>query len=148
MPVYNNVGDTIEGLAVDCDGRVFKAQGVKKHPVTKRTMKLYITDRNSHAVVAKAGVIPEDENLKSVTCDFHRNVGDKITGDALSIYTDLRGAVKIETVHGQESATHRHGTQYANIRKHTIATVKMPLQNLMKQLGFSNNSLTVQDNAN
>lgn len=142
MPVYNNLGDTIEGEAVDCDGKAFYSQGIKKHPITRKAMRLYTTDRTSHAVVRIAGIIPEDEKLKEATRYFHRNVDDKVTGDALSIYTDLKSSIKIETLHGKESASHRHGTQFASIRNHTIATVKMPLQNLMKRLGLSNNLLT------
>lgn len=40
MSVYNNVGDTVEGQAMDCDGRVFRLQGMKKHPITKEMMSL------------------------------------------------------------------------------------------------------------
>ena len=148
MAVYNNVGDTIEGLAVDCDGKAIYPQGVKKHPVTKKTMKLYTTDRTSHAVVRTAGEEPKDEAQKAATQDFHRNEGDKVTGDALSVYTELRSSAKIEVLHGRESASHRHGTQFVSFKNHTIATVKVPLQNLMKRLGFSNNTLIEKKDAN
>lgn len=141
MAVFNNLEDTIEGEAVDCDGKVIRLQGAKKHPLTKKTMILYTTDRTSHAVVRKAGKEPEDDDIKEITSHFHRSVNDKVTGDALSVYTDLKANLKIETIHGKEGASHRHGTQFASIREHTIATVKMPLQNLMKKLGFSNNTL-------
>lgn len=147
MSVYNNLGDTIEGMAVDCDGRCFRKQGVKIHPDTKKAMTLYTTDRNSHAVVTLKGESPADEKLEKATSHYHRDVGDKVTGDALSIYTDLRAMVKIEVLHGGKSASAQHGIQFASIRKHTIATVKMPLHNLMKKLGFSNNSLTDEKNA-
>ena len=56
MAVYNNVGDTIEGEAIDFDGRAIRPQGAKKHPLTKQLMKLFTTDKNSHAVVRKAVV--------------------------------------------------------------------------------------------
>ncbi len=147
MSVYNNVGDTVEGQAMDCDGRVFRLQGMKKHPITKEMMSLYTTDRNSHAKVAKAGVVPDDEKLKKATAHFHREVDDKVTGDALSIYVDSKKKVRIEVLHGQESASGQHGIKYANIRKRTIATVKVALPNLMKKLGYSNNSLTDKNNA-
>ena len=148
MAVYNNVGDTIEGLAVDCDGKAIYTQGVKKHPITKKTMKLYTTDRTSHAVVRTAAEEPKDEVLKVATRHFHRHEGDKVTGDALSVYTELRSSAKIEVLHGKESASHRHGTQFVSLRNHTIATVKMPLQNLMKKLGYSNITLIEKKDAN
>lgn len=141
MAVYNNIGDTIEGLAVDCDGKAIYRQGIKKHPITKKMMKFYTTDRTSHAVVRSAGEEPKDEGLRLLTQHYHRDVDDKVTGDALSVYTDLKSSTRIEVLHGKESASHRHGTQFANFNNHTIATVKMPLQNLMKKLGYSNNAL-------
>lgn len=148
MSVYNNVGDTIEGQAVDCTGKAFYSNGLKKHPITKKTMRLYTTDRTSQAVVRTEGIIPDDEELREATQHFHRNVKDKVTGDALSLYIDLKTAVRIEVLHGKEGASHRHGTQFASCRKHTIATVKVPLQNILKKLGLSNNSFIEQKDAN
>jgi len=146
MAVYNNVGDTIEGEAVDFDGRSIRPQGAKKHPLTKKTMKLYTTDRNSHAVVTEAGKEPEDEEVKKVTAHFHRAMGDKVTADALSVYTDIKAKVRPKTIHG-EGASGRHGTNFVSVNDHTIASVKIPLQNLMKKLGMSNNALTISDDA-
>ena len=146
MAVYNNVGDTIEGEAVDFDGRSIRAQGAKKHPLTQKTMKLFTTDRNSHAVVKKIGKEPEDEEVKKETAYFHRAVGDKVTADALSVYTDIKAKVRPETIHG-EGASGQHGTNFASVNDHTIATVKMPLPNLIKKLGMSNNALTKGNDA-
>jgi len=146
MAVYNNVGDTIEGEAVDFDGRSIRAQGAKKHPLTNKTMKLFTTDRNSHAVVRKAGIEPEDEDVKKATAHFHRAVGDKVTADAMSVYTDLKAKVRPETIHG-EGASSQHGTNFVSVTDHTIATVKMPLPNLMKKLGMSNNTFTTGNDA-
>lgn len=140
MPTYVNTGDTIEGQAVDCNGRVFFNQGLKKHPLLQKTMNHYTTDRNSSAIVREAGVVPEVDDIRSATDYYHRNVGDRIECDAMSIYTEKR--IRIEVLHGSESASSQHGIQYAGISKHTIASVKMPLPNLMKQLGYSNNSIT------
>lgn len=140
MAVYNNIGDTIEGEAVDFDGRKIRLQGAKKHPLTKNLMKLFVTDKNSHAIVRTAGKEPDNEDVKKVTAGFHRSVNDKLTADALSVYTDFRAKVRIETIHG-EGASSQHGTNFASVRDNTIATVKMPLQNLLKKLGFSNNTI-------
>lgn len=146
MAVYNNVGDTIEGEAVDFDGRSIRDQGVKKHPLTKKTMRLFTTDRNSHAVVRKAGIVPKDEEVKKATAHFHRAVGDKVTADALSVYTDIKAKVRPETIHG-EGASSQHGTNFASVNDHTITTVKMPLFNLLKKLGMSNNALITSSDA-
>lgn len=146
MAVYNDLGDTIEGEAVDFDGRAIHPQGVKKHPLTKKTMKLFTTDRNSHAIVRKAGIEPEDEEIKKATAHFHRAVDDKVTADALSVYTNLKAKVRQETIHGK-GASGQHGINFAGVNDHTIATVKMPLQNLIKKLGMSNNTLTIESDA-
>ena len=138
MAVYNNLGDTIEGEAVDFDGRAIRPQGAKKHPFTKKLMKLFTTDKNSHAIVRMAGIEPDNEEIKNATAHYHRCVDDKLTADALSVYTDLRAKVRIETIHG-EGASSQHGTNFASVRDNTIATVKMPLHNLLKKLGLSNN---------
>ena len=146
MSVYNNVGDTIEGMSVDCDGKAIYPQGIKKHPITKKTMRFYTTDRTSHAVIKEAGIQPKDEGIRKATQHFHRDVDDKVTGDALSRYTDLKAAAKIETIHGK-GASHRHGTQFASFKKLTIATVKVPLQNLLKKLGYSSKCITQNKDA-
>ena len=140
MAVYNNLGDTIEGEAVDFDGRAIRPQGAKKHPLTKKLMRLFSTDKNSRAIVRVEGKEPEGEDLKMATAHFHRDVGDKLTADALSVYTDLRAKFRIEVIHG-DGASSQHGTNFASVRDNTIATVKMPLQNLLKKLGFSNNTI-------
>lgn len=141
MPTYVNYGDTIEGQAVDCNGRVFYNQGLKKHPILNKTMNHYTTDRNSSAIVREAGAIPSEDDIRESTKDYHRNVDDRIECDAMSIYTEKR-SIRTEVLHGSVSASSQHGIQYASINKHTVASVKMPLFNLMKQLGYSNNSIT------
>ena len=140
MAVYNNLGDTIEGEAVDFDGRAIRPQGAKKHPLTKKLMKIFTTDKNSHAIVRTAGKEPDDIEMKMATAHYHRCVGDKVTADALSVYTDLRAKVSIKTIHGK-GASSQHGTNFASVKDNTVATVKMPLQNLLKKLGYSNNTI-------
>lgn len=147
MAVYNSVGDTIEGEAIDFDGRVIRPQGAKKHPLTKKLMKLFTTDKNSHAIIRKAGKEPTDDLLRDVTSNFHRDVGDKLTADSLSVYTDLRASVKPETLHGGAAASGQHGINFVSVRDHSIATVKVPLQNLQKKLGMYNNTLTEKKDA-
>jgi len=140
MAIYNNYGDTIEGEAVLCKCRKKIWQGLKKHPLTKKTMCVYVTDRNSRAKVTKEGIIPKGE-LFELTKHYHRNVDDEISGDALSVYIDSLKPVSFEVVHGKE-ASHRHGLMMADIHRHTIASVKVVLSNLQKKLGYSSNYLT------
>lgn len=141
METFIDIGDTIEGEAVDCSGRDIRPKGMKKHPVLNKNMNIYTTDLNSSAIVRKAGIEPEDEQLKKKTAHFHRQKDDRISCDAMTIYTD-KPSLKIEVMHGKECASSQHGTMYANCNRHTIATVKVPLPNLMKKLGYSSNCIT------
>lgn len=141
MATYINVKDTIEGESVDGWCRKWTFRCLKRHPITRKVMRLYVTDRNCEVAVTKEGKVPSDSAIAEATQSFHRKIGDKVVADALSVWVDMKKSIHIETLHGKEEASHRHGIQYSNIKKHTIATITMPLQNLLRQLGYSNNLL-------
>lgn len=141
MSVYNNLNDTIEGEKVDAWFRNWHCNGLKKHPSTNNTMLLYVTDRNSHAKVIEAANEPEDKMIREATNHFHRDVNDAVTADALSLWVDTRRMINYKVLHGKKDASHRHGIMYSSIKVKTIATVKVPLANILKKLGFSNNQI-------
>ena len=76
MAKYIGYGETVEGAATDLCSRKWVQKGPKKHPITNKTMFLYVGDRNTSVEVTKAIGEPEDEELKTKTAHFHRNVGD------------------------------------------------------------------------
>ena len=138
MNKYINLGDTIEGNSVSFEIRKWIFKGLKKHPITQKRMTLYTSDKNSNAEVITGREEPEDEELKQKTSHFHRNVGDTLQADALTIYVDNIRKIKPSV---SEGATHRHGAQYTTTKDHTISHIKVPLANFNKILGFSNNEI-------
>ena len=138
MTKYINVGETIEGKSISFQIRKWMFKGLKKHPITNKIMTLYETDKNSIAEIIESIEVPEDETLRDKTSYFHRNIGDMLQADSLSIYVDNKRKI-IPSV--SEGATHRHGAQYVTTKKHTIAHIKVPLSVFIKVLGFSNNQI-------
>ncbi len=135
MAKYINIGDTIEGGSINCTVRKWLSRGLKKHPITNKTMSLYVTDRNSTAEILEPIAIQENDET---TVHFHREVGDILQADALSVYIDEKK--KIVPV-PNEGATHRHGANFVRTKKHTIAEIKVPLAVFKKLLGYSSNQI-------
>ena len=141
MGVYCAVGDVIEGLAVDCTVRRWDWKGPKKHPITGKRMTLYVTDRNSEAIVTKCKPEYEDEVLKKATKHFHRIEGDKLKADALSVYIDK--PTKIQPI-VKEGVTARHGANIVHSTDHTIAEIRTPLDTMRKLLGLTSSTLKLK----
>lgn len=138
MATFQNVGDTIEGKKISGNTRKWMQRGLKKHPDTNKNMFLYVTDRNSEAEVDEAGDIPSDEDVKTKTQGYHRSVGDRLECDSMSIYVNQITPIKPEI---KEGISGRHGAAVFHIAKQAIATIKMPLANVMKRLGYTSNSI-------
>ena len=135
MATFNNIGDTIEGNATKGQTRRLEFKCLKKHPDTNITMRLYSCDRNSSITVIESSPIPEEENIKDATKHYHRKDGDCLTADAISVYIDSKAKITHEV---KEGVSGRHGASLF-CTKHAIATVKTPLQNLLKKLGYTAN---------
>lgn len=136
MAVFHNIGDTIEAKTAHCNVRAWDPVALKRHPITQEVMYLYRTDKNSHASVVSSVGLPSDDDIADATSHFHREVGDTLTADALSVFVSCKRAIRYKVKEGE---SHRHGAQLISIPYHTIATIKMPLANMMKKLGLSNN---------
>ena len=136
MAKFINVGDTIEADKAECIARKFVLGIPKKHPITQKIMLLVTTDRNSSVQFAKACIIEYDERMQKMTESFHREVGDVLMADSISIYMDTR---KCPSISDKEGVTGRHGANFMTSDVHTIATIKMPIANMRKILGLSNN---------
>ena len=77
---------------------------------------------------------PEDDSIKEATKDFHRNLGDALTADAVELYLEFKGKV---STHVEEGVTARHGATIFSTKGHSVATIRTPLQNLLKKLGYT-----------
>jgi hypothetical protein len=129
MSKFINIGDTIEAEYADACSRKFEWKGFRRHPITDERMMLYECYRNSTAEIIKAyaGVI------KKGTEHFHRDAGDILEADAISIYIE---SARKEKIYIKEGVSGRHGSQFIDIRERSISTIKYPLQNLRKCLGL------------
>lgn len=131
MAIFENINDTIEGLKVDCVTRRFERKGLKKHPIYKTIMFLFSCDRNSSANIKEA--FPKDKKQLDGTEHYHREEGDGLKCDAMSVYVNqLKPVVPIV----KEGVSGRHGASLIHTNKHTIASIKVPLQNVMTRLGL------------
>lgn len=136
MATYNNIGDTIEGLALDGNTRRWEPKGLVKNPKYNKAMKLFSCDRNSHAQIASTISEPTDPTIKGNTSGFHREVGDALTADAIEVWIDSKGK---ESHMVKEGITARHGATIFSTKGHSIAVIRTPLQNLLKKLGYTSN---------
>lgn len=93
MAVFENVNDTIEGRKVDCTTRRFERKGLKKHPVYDTVMFLFSCDRNSSAVIKEA--FPHDYECKEGTELYHRDEGDVLKCDAMSVFVNQLKLVSV-----------------------------------------------------
>lgn len=134
MAIFQELNETIEGEKVSGNTRKWLAKGLKKHPVTRQNMFLYVTDRNSSAEVREEGKIPEDEKMKDLTAHFHRKVGDRLEADSLSLYVNQRTPLRPQV---KEGVSARHGATVFNTSKQTIATIRTPLANILTRLGYT-----------
>lgn len=134
MATYNNIGDTIEGLAIDGDTRRWQPKGLVKNTKYNQVMKLFSCDYNSHAEVTKTIEPSQDELIKKQTEDFHRALHDRVSADAIELWLSLKGK---ESHHVEEGVSARHGATLFDTKGHSIAVVRTPLPNLLKKLGYS-----------
>lgn len=143
MTKFIDKGETIEGDAIGLKCRKWIPKGPKRHPVYKKTMTLYLTDRNSSAEIIKARTIPTDKDIQEKTSHYHRDVGDRLEADSIEVYIDRLQSVKPEV---KEGASGRHGAQFVNSKWHTAATIRMPLEIFKKKLGYT--ALIPESNGN
>ena len=124
---YYNFGDTVEGECVDVQVRKWVPCALVKHPIVNKIMMRYKTDRNSQAVVISPLNMDNCYSTNEVSSKYHRNVGDGIKCDGMTVYVDCKRTLSVKHEGG---VTHRHGAGCLSIRFHTIATISTPLSNL------------------
>lgn len=122
-----NEGDTIIAQHTDGHSRKIEWKGLRKHPVTKKSMTLYECDRNSFAEI----VCSCSDNIEPGTESYCRDIGDQLQADAISIYVD---SIRKEKFEVKEGISGRHGSQLFRFRKKCISTIKTPLAIFAKHL--------------
>ena len=147
MAEFINRGETIEGVQCEIYTRKEEWKGLRKNPITEQTMMVYELDRNCSAEITKELWLSEQdkkirdnyENRNNVI--IHRNIGDKIKGDAITIYVNSKRKLPVES---KEGMTSTHGGRLISTSKHTIGIIKYPFDNYKKLLGLSANSEHLQ----
>lgn len=128
MSKFNKEGDTIHGEQSDSHSRKILWKGLKVEPITKQKMTLYECDRNSYSEIIKDS-LPKDCN--NTTKEFHKEIGDSLEADAISIYIRTNRKIKITV---KEGASGTHGAQYVNCRNYSISRIKTSLPCLLKSI--------------
>lgn len=131
MSEYVLFGETVEGEASNVCTRNQRWEGPHLHPVTKQRMMLYKFIDNSSVEVTKAGIEPDDQELKDATVMWHRNEGDKIRGYHIACYANTKRKLSFEV---KEGISGRHGAQLLSINSHTIAAITVPMPNIQPQI--------------
>ena len=124
MAIFKAAGDTIAGDKVYVQTRKWTPGAYVLFDEINKKLYRYHTDRNSKAVVEKSTDV-------SIPNNYHKEVGDELQCDSLNVYVDCRRTIRISN---SEGMSHRHGGNYCDINKFTIARISMPFQNAMKEL--------------
>lgn len=133
-----NKDDTIEADHLDICSRKIDWKGLRKHPDTEKLMMLYECRRNSNTFIVKA----YSGKIEKGTEHYHRNEDDFLEGDTISVYTNSK---RKENHYVKEGVSGRHGSQFLDLRNRTIATIKYPIESLIKCLQLKNEPNKISD---
>lgn len=127
MVKLRNKGDTLLAKHLDGHARKIVWKGERIHPVMNKRMVLYECDRNTKVQIIQAytGQLPIGAE------GYHKEVGDELEGDAISIYVD---SIRREKFEVKEGVSGTHGGQIIKFRKMSVSTIKVPLDNLRKMI--------------
>jgi hypothetical protein len=129
MAKYINMGDTIVAEHADACSRKILWKGIRKNPTTNENMTLYECDRNAKVEIIK--IYEGEIKIEGDTRKIHREKGDILEADAISIYI---ASPRKQKYYVKEGVSGRHGSQFMDIRKKSISTIKHSLENLCKCL--------------
>lgn len=141
MAEFIALGETVEGAASSLCARKWEKKGLKIHPETKKRMLHCVGDRNSSVKVTKESEEVYDQDTQNATSHYHRNVGDLIKADSVDVYVDAK-RIDFKT---KEGVSGRHGANLIDINKHTIGTIRVPLNNIMHRLSSNLTMLLPQE---
>lgn len=125
MELYN-IGDSIEGARCELYARKVDGPGcLQQHPITGKPCIRVELSRNCTSEISKQMEFTEDEiHLRS---GIHINLGDKLIGDAITVFVAQRKPVKFNV---EEGATHTHGGHFATTQKPTFCKIKYSLEHI------------------
>lgn len=109
MSEFYNIGDQLEGLKGDVFARKIEIKNLRKHPLYGDSGICFETDRNSSIEITRELDLNENERRDKERRNIHLNLGDKLRGDAITIYIRSRRPPRITS---DEGASHTHGGQF------------------------------------
>lgn len=135
MAIYINEGEIIEGIKADVIARRAEWKGLKREPITGKLMTLYELDRNCSVEIVEALELDEEGKAMREQLGVHGKVGDRIQGDAIRLWVDIkRNALKFNT---KEGISGRHGANLVTTNKRTIGKLKYSFDNYKRSFNHS-----------
>ena len=131
-------GEIVEGKKCDVYTRKSVWKGLQKDPITQKNMMLYELDRNCSDKVVQALQLADEEKIVRTEKNVHGNEGDKIQGDAISLYVDSKR--KDLNLVVKEGLSSTHGGHLGTTKSRTIGKIKYSFAIYKKLLGHSVNS--------
>ena len=120
MELYN-VGDAIEGAACELYARRPDSNSVlTKHPLTGKMCMRVEMSRNATSEISKALELQTEEE-KVLRNGVYMGVGDKLIGEAITVYVCQRRPLKFTKKGGM---THTHKGQVASTAVPTYCKIK------------------------
>lgn len=116
-----SVGDAIEGAACELYARRSDCKGTPtKHPLTGKTCMRVELSRAATSEISKVlELLSEDD--KKLRAGVYMGLGDRLVGDAITVYVCQRRPIKF-TVEG--GMTHTHKGQVASTKVPTYCRIK------------------------
>lgn len=115
--------DRIEGE--HCELYCRKAVSIsspQKHPISGETCMRAELSLNATSEISEELKLTEDQKKEKLSIHgIHTNLGDRLVGDAISVFVLQRKPLKFKS---DEGATHTHGGNFASTGKTTLCEIK------------------------
>lgn len=128
---FVNYNDTVEGGKCAVYARALDWKGLREDPITGDSMTVYELSRNCSVEVTDPLVLKEEEKKMREENGVHTDLGDKIKGEAITLFVDTLRKIKFEVVEGM---TATHGGNVCSTNSRTVGIIKYPFPNLIKLL--------------
>ena len=129
--VFVGYGEMVEGARCEIYARLVNWKGLREDPITGKCMTVYELDRNCSVKVTEPLKMDERQKELRLSKGVHFNTGDKIEGDAITVYVDSNRKVRFLV---KEGMTSTHGGMFHSSDRRTIGRIKYPFPNLVKVL--------------
>lgn len=115
--------DRIEGLHCELYCRKETVlSSLQRHPISGKMCMRAELSRNATAEISKElQITAKEKNEKYEKYGIYTNIGDRLVGDALTIFVEQKRPIKFTV---KEGATHRHGARFASTTNPTLCEIK------------------------